>query len=106
MHILIAPNAYKNSLTAANAAEAVLAGLNHSRLQFTYECFPIGDGVMLPPAWIRLALDKASIKLSQAWAVQLRSTGVRGFCAFEYTIFKCRERSFTSHRHKIYWRQY
>lgn len=44
MHILIAPNAFKNSLTASDAAEAILIGLKQSRLHFSYECFPIGDG--------------------------------------------------------------
>ena len=44
MHILIAPNAFKNSLSAEAAATAVLDGLQQSRLRFTAECFPVGDG--------------------------------------------------------------
>jgi glycerate kinase len=44
MKILIAPNAFKNSLNADDAAMAILEGLQQSRLQFTGECFPIGDG--------------------------------------------------------------
>jgi glycerate kinase len=44
MHILIAPNAFKNSLTAAEAAIAIEEGLKQSRLNFTSECFAIGDG--------------------------------------------------------------
>ncbi|HEY4111388.1 glycerate kinase [Puia sp.] len=44
MKILIAPNAFKNSLTADAAATAILQGLRQSRLSFTGECFPIGDG--------------------------------------------------------------
>jgi glycerate kinase len=44
MHILIAPNAFKNSLTADIAAEAIRDGLRQSRLQCSYTCFPIGDG--------------------------------------------------------------
>ena len=44
MHILIAPNAFKNSLNAQAAAAAILRGLEQSRLQFTAECFPVGDG--------------------------------------------------------------
>ncbi len=43
-HILIAPNAFKNSLNAADAAEAIRLGLLNSRLDCTCECFPIGDG--------------------------------------------------------------
>ena len=44
MHILIAPNAFKHSLTAEAAAAAILKGLEESRLNFTAECFPVGDG--------------------------------------------------------------
>ncbi len=44
MHILIAPNAFKNSLNALEAAEAIQEGLERSKLQCTCECFPIGDG--------------------------------------------------------------
>jgi glycerate kinase len=44
MHILIAPNAFKNSLSAIEVAEAVQNGLNNSRLDCTSECFPIADG--------------------------------------------------------------
>jgi glycerate 2-kinase len=44
MHILIAPNAYKNSLDATAAAEAIRDGLQRSKLKCTCECFPVGDG--------------------------------------------------------------
>lgn len=44
MHILIAPNAFKNSLTADKAAAAIAKGLLLSKLNCTVECFPIGDG--------------------------------------------------------------
>jgi glycerate kinase len=44
MHILIAPNAFKNSLTAGHAALAIEKGLKQSKLSCTCECFPIGDG--------------------------------------------------------------
>lgn len=44
MHILIAPNAFKNSLTAIEAASAIKAGLNKSKLACTTECFGIADG--------------------------------------------------------------
>lgn len=44
MHILIAPNAYKNSLTAYEAAEAIKKGLERSSLDCTIACFPIADG--------------------------------------------------------------
>ena len=44
MHILIAPNAFKNSLTAQLAAAAIEKGFQKSALACTTECFPIGDG--------------------------------------------------------------
>ncbi|MBA3674389.1 MAG: glycerate kinase [Chitinophagaceae bacterium] len=44
MHILIAPNAFKNSLSAADAAKAIKQGLQKSKLHCTCECFPIADG--------------------------------------------------------------
>ncbi|MEO5891890.1 MAG: glycerate kinase [Ferruginibacter sp.] len=44
MHILISPNAFKNSLTAAAAAAAIGKGLLQSKLGCTVEYFPIGDG--------------------------------------------------------------
>lgn len=44
MHILISPNAFKNSLSATEAALAIQEGLLDSRLNCTCECFPIGDG--------------------------------------------------------------
>ena len=44
MHILIAPNAFKNSLTATEAAKAIELGLQRSKLVCTTECFGIGDG--------------------------------------------------------------
>jgi len=44
MHILIAPNAFKNSLDAEGAASAIRDGLERSVLPCTCTCFPIGDG--------------------------------------------------------------
>jgi glycerate kinase len=44
MHILIAPNAFKNSMTAQDAAEAIRQGFDQSSLNCTTECFPIADG--------------------------------------------------------------
>ena len=44
MHILIAPNAFKNSLDAAKVAEAISNGLRKSKLQCTVSCFPVADG--------------------------------------------------------------
>ena len=44
MHILIAPNAFKNSLDALAVAEAIGNGLQQSKLNCSIEYFPIGDG--------------------------------------------------------------
>ncbi len=44
MHILIAPNAFKNSLDAGKAASAIASGLEESKLTCTYTLFPVGDG--------------------------------------------------------------
>jgi glycerate 2-kinase len=44
MHILIAPNAFKNSLSATAAAEAIRNGLQQSKLDCTTVLFPVGDG--------------------------------------------------------------
>ncbi len=44
MHILISPNAFKNSLNAQKVAAAIQKGLLQSRLNCTCECFPVGDG--------------------------------------------------------------
>lgn len=44
MHILIAPNAFKHSLSAYDAAMAIKAGVSKSRLNCTCECFAVGDG--------------------------------------------------------------
>lgn len=44
MHVLIAPNAFKHALNAQEAALAIQAGLDASKLTCSCECFPIGDG--------------------------------------------------------------
>lgn len=44
MEIVIAPNAFKNSLKAADVAEAIREGFLASRLNCRCRCFPIADG--------------------------------------------------------------
>lgn len=44
MHILIAPNAFKNSLDAEQVALALEEGLNQSKLNCTTRLSPIADG--------------------------------------------------------------
>ena len=44
MKIVIAPNAFKNSLDAAAVAEAISKGLQQSKLDCETICFPVGDG--------------------------------------------------------------
>jgi len=44
MHIVIAPNAFKNALSASDAARCIFEGLMQSNLKFTSTIFPIADG--------------------------------------------------------------
>src|SRR5437763_14750213 len=44
MHIVIAPNSFKNSLDATSCANAIKEGLLQSNLDCTCTCFPVGDG--------------------------------------------------------------
>ena len=44
MKIVIAPNAFKNSLDATAVAEAISEGLKESKLDCQTICFPVGDG--------------------------------------------------------------
>lgn len=44
MHILIAPNAFKGSISAALAAGSIARGLMDSRLSCTLSCRPVADG--------------------------------------------------------------
>jgi glycerate 2-kinase len=44
MRIVIAPNAFKNSLDAAGVADAIKMGLEQSNLKCRLQCFPVGDG--------------------------------------------------------------
>jgi glycerate kinase len=44
MHILVAPNAFKGSLPAKRAAEAVAAGIRSSPLRCSLTLFPVADG--------------------------------------------------------------
>jgi glycerate kinase len=44
MNILIAPNAFKNSLSADAAALAIKEGFEQSELDCDCTCFPVGDG--------------------------------------------------------------
>ncbi|MGE5519336.1 MAG: glycerate kinase [Candidatus Dadabacteria bacterium] len=44
MNILIAPNAFKQSINAEQAADAMKEGFEQSSLHCECECFPVGDG--------------------------------------------------------------
>ena len=44
MRILIAPNAFKHSLSATDAALAIQEGFIRSKLNCVCQCFPVGDG--------------------------------------------------------------
>ncbi|WP_043528409.1 glycerate kinase [Litchfieldella xinjiangensis] len=44
MHILIAPDSFKDALTASDAAAAIAAGIRRCLPQATLQCCPMGDG--------------------------------------------------------------
>ena len=44
MHIIIAPNTFKHSLSAFDVAEAIKTGFEKCQLDATYRIFPIADG--------------------------------------------------------------
>ena len=44
MHVVIAPNAFKNAISARRAADAIREGLISAFPQCSVVCFPIGDG--------------------------------------------------------------
>ena len=44
MHVLVAPNAFKGSLSASVAAEAIVRGLRRAAPRFKCILFPVGDG--------------------------------------------------------------
>lgn len=44
MRIIVAPNAFKNSLDAAEVAAAIRKGLQQSKFDCEAICFPVGDG--------------------------------------------------------------
>lgn len=44
MHLIIAPNAFKGSLTAEEAAECIATGIGQSRLQCSLTLIPVADG--------------------------------------------------------------
>ncbi len=44
MHILIAPDSFKESLSALDAAKAIQRGLKKALPNATFDLMPIGDG--------------------------------------------------------------
>ena len=44
MHILIAPDSFKESLSAQSVAEAIKAGFSKALPEATFDLLPIGDG--------------------------------------------------------------
>src|SRR5215831_2796058 len=44
MQILVAPNAFKDSISARDAADAIKKGFMKSELECTCACFPVADG--------------------------------------------------------------
>ena len=60
--ILIAPNAFKNSLDAASVAEAIKDGLMQSKLSCKWICMPVGDGGDGTASLLAKYLDAVSIE--------------------------------------------
>ena len=84
MHILIAPNAFKGSLTSGQAAQCIAAGLRKSKLSCTLNLIPIADG---GDGTAHLVSKKLSAKtkyavvhnplgkkITDAWDIRLYST--------------------------------
>lgn len=65
MHILIAPNTFKGSLSATNAAKAIAEGLHESKLNCETTLFPIADGG-----------DNTAFLLNQYWKAEIISVPV------------------------------
>jgi glycerate kinase len=61
MRILIAPNAFKGSLTAGEAAQCIAAGLKKSDLSCTVELAPVADGGDGTSSLIRKELGARSV---------------------------------------------
>ena len=68
MKILIAPNAFKGSLTAKDAAHCIVAGLKRSGLHATFTQLPIADGGdgTLPVLAQAIHLDMIQVKTTDA----------------------------------------
>lgn len=64
MHILIAPNAFKHSLTASRAAEAIRRGLHSGYPSCTTVCSPVGDGGDGTGGLLTVAVNGALIQCS------------------------------------------
>jgi glycerate kinase len=64
MHIVIAPNAFKGSLTANEAAECIAKGLKKSKLSCTLQLIPIADGGDGTAHLISKKLSAKSVKVS------------------------------------------
>jgi glycerate kinase len=64
MRILIAPNAFKGSLTAGEAAQCIATGLTKSRLSCTLQLLPVADGGDGTSNLIRKELSAKSFTIS------------------------------------------
>ncbi len=64
MRIVIAPNAFKGSLTAGEAAQCIAKGLKKSKLSFTLQLIPIADGGDGTAHLISKKLSAKSMKVS------------------------------------------
>ena len=63
MHIVIAPNAFKGSLSAGQVAQHIAAGLKKSKLTCSLKLAPIADGGDGTAHLISKKLSAKSVKL-------------------------------------------
>jgi glycerate 2-kinase len=85
MHILIAPNAFKNSLSATDAADAIKQGLLRSGLRCSMRCFPIGDGGDGTASLLIDALSGRLFETEASDALGRKVTASMGFIEFGQT---------------------
>ena len=70
MHILIAPDSFKESLTAKEVAQAIKKGLTQSLPQASFDLLPVGDGGegTVEALVENLGLQRQSVKLAHAYS--------------------------------------
>lgn len=87
MQILIAPNAFKNSLPADKVAEAIAAGLISSKLKCTIVTLPIGDGGDGTMDLLRTYLELEVVRVNSSDALGRPIESTYGYRSLTHTAF-------------------